>query len=306
MVCAPLSSTNLNPQLTLNNGSPACQKEVLNSVSSNPVVQHDGSASASENLAKRQPKANLHPLKPQPTPRSSGQQESPTSLTETSIQKELEINEDDIAIFKRIVQQITRSDKPLSGLSNTNNLDSPSVTQRGASSAISRLRHTEPRQREDWEYHPLVYEYLLLLREIYRVSQRVYAPVEDGEPTSFQRQEQTSFYREWGVNAGGQISDFIKPPFLLSRPRINHQKLEYCEPKPEEGSDILKDRVNEWILDKLCSSPLDVNLLARTFEKMAGKAQDDWQFDVVAFWHLDGRVKSPTAKPAPSFSLDCE
>jgi hypothetical protein len=31
------------------------------------------------------------------------------------------------------------------------------------------------------------------------------------------------------------------------------------------------------------SSPLDVNLLARTFEQTAGKTQDDWQFDVVAF-----------------------
>jgi hypothetical protein len=103
--------------LTLNNGSPICHKEVLNSVSNDPDAHHDASILAAEDLDKWQSKANLRSSKPQPTPRSSGQQESPTSLIETSIQKELEINEDDISIFKRVVQQIIHSDKPLSDLS---------------------------------------------------------------------------------------------------------------------------------------------------------------------------------------------
>jgi hypothetical protein len=75
--------------LTLNNGSPICHKEVLHSVSSNLDTQHDG---------------NKH-------------HDSPTLSTETPIQKELDVNQDDIAIFKRVVQQIIHSDKPLSPLS---------------------------------------------------------------------------------------------------------------------------------------------------------------------------------------------
>jgi len=150
--------------LTLNNGSPICHKEVLNSVSNNPEVQHDGSTSASGNLDKRQSKANLHSLKPRPTPNPSEHQESLTLLTETSIQKELDFNQDDIAIFKRVVQQIIHSDKPLSDLRDRAP-DSPTVTESGASSAISGHDHVETREIEDLDYHPLIDEYLSKFKE---------------------------------------------------------------------------------------------------------------------------------------------
>jgi hypothetical protein len=294
-------------------------------------------------------------------------------LTETSIQKELEINEDDISIFKRVVQPIIHSDKPLSGLGNTNNLDSPSVTQRGASSSISRLRHTESRQMEDWDYTPLVYEYLSLLKEKDRVSKRLHDLVnektglekeqeaqlrfglaldptdqdrlgeveilrdklaqeiklldkdiestrlecfsmglidEDLEPIEFfQKQEQAAFRHEWDLDPEDQISDFIKYPLLLPGPRRIRMKSEGYELIPEERSDITTSRINKWMLDRLRSSPLEVNLLARTFEGIVGKAQGDWQSSVLQLWHKDGTVntvKKSTAKIAPSLSLDFE
>jgi hypothetical protein len=85
-------------------------------------------------------------------------------LTEASIQKELDVNQDDITIFKRVVQQIDHSDKPLSDLSD-NTPDSPTVAQSGASSAISSNGHVETREIEDWDYHPYVDEYLSKLKD---------------------------------------------------------------------------------------------------------------------------------------------
>jgi hypothetical protein len=58
------------------------------------------------------------------------------------------------------------------------------------------------------------------------------------------------------------------------------------------------------MLDKLRSSPLDVNLLARTFESVAGKTRDEWQLDVLKLWYKDGAgpTKASTAYLAPSLS----
>ena len=60
-----------------------------------------------------------------------------------------------------------------------------------------------------------------------------------------------------------------------------------------------------WILNRLRSSPLELNFLARIFEGTVGeKIQDDWQLSVLKFWHQDGMVTA--ANPAPSLSLDFE
>jgi hypothetical protein len=133
---------------------------------------------------------------------------------------------------------------------------------------------------------------------------------EDLEPIEFfQKQEQAAFRHEWDLDPEDQISDFIKYPLLLPGPRRIRMKSEGYELIPEERSDITTSRINKWMLDRLRSSPLEVNLLARTFEGIVGKAQGDWQSSVLQLWHKDGTVntvKKSTAKIAPSLSLDFE
>ena len=128
---------------------------------------------------------------------------------------------------------------------------------------------------------------------------------EDGEPSTFQHREQ--YYFSGDVNPEGQISDFLKHPLLLLLPdeKMTPEHVVGFEPKSNERSDITMNRINEWMLGKLFSSPLEVNLLARTFEGTVGKkTQDDWQLSVLKFWHQDGMVTA--ANPAPSLSLDFE
>jgi hypothetical protein len=126
---------------------------------------------------------------------------------------------------------------------------------------------------------------------------------EDGEPSTFQHREQ--YYFSGDVNPEGQISDFVKYPLLLLPARMTDEHVVDFEPKSNERSDITMNRINEWMLGKLFSSPLEVNLLARTFEGTVGKmTQDDWQLSVLKFWHQDGMVTA--ANPAPSLSLDFE
>jgi hypothetical protein len=88
--------------LTLNDGSSICHKEIPNSVSNTPNGHLEASTPGPEDPDKQHLKANFGSSKPQPRFKSSKAQETPPSLTETSIQKELDVNLDDIAIFKRI------------------------------------------------------------------------------------------------------------------------------------------------------------------------------------------------------------
>ena len=130
---------------------------------------------------------------------------------------------------------------------------------------------------------------------------------EDGQPSTFQRREQ--FYFRGDVNSEGQISDFLKHPLLLLLPdeKMTPEHVVGFEPKSNERSDITMSRINEWMLDRLCSSPLEVNLLARTFEGTVGKkTQDDWQLSVLKLWYEDGAgpAEGCTAYPVSSLSLD--
>jgi hypothetical protein len=347
MVCILLSSTTLNLYLTLKIGSPVCRKEVLNSVLKNPNMQHDERSLVIDGRDKI-PRA---PLKPQPKPKSSGQHESVIPLTETSINNEFEVSSTDIAVFKRVVQQIIHSDKPLTRLRNANSLDSPTVTQTRASSTISTNSSLEFRQTLYKDYHPKVAEYLSKLRDKGLLSERIDELVsekaaleverdarlrigftldpddevfleevdtvldglaeklehlereeadmrqecfawglvfEDGEPTSFQYQEQLAFNHEedMRLNTNDHASDYIKYPLLLRHPGVGFNNL--FDPKLNKELDETTYRINQWMLLQLRSSPLDVNLLARTFEGIVGKTQDDWQTAVLKLWHEDG------------------
>jgi hypothetical protein len=164
--------------LTFEIGSPVCRKEVLNFVLKNPKVQDDG-RSLVANGRDKIPRAPSHilvglpPLKPQTKPKNSGQHESPISLTETSIDNEFEVNDTDIAVFKRVVQQIINSDKPLAGLRNANSLDLPTVTQTKASSSILTNFSLEFWQTAGRDYHPKVTKYLSKLGDKDLLSERI-------------------------------------------------------------------------------------------------------------------------------------
>ena len=112
---------------------------------------------------------------------------------------------------------------------------------------------------------------------------------EDGEPTNFERREQFTFRGE--VDAQNQNSEYVKYPLLLLRRRgVKHEEAVEFEPRPDEKSDTTSSRINEWMLEKLRMSVLDVNLLARTFEAWVGGINDEWQLSVLKLWYKDGTI----------------
>jgi hypothetical protein len=114
---------------------------------------------------------------------------------------------------------------------------------------------------------------------------------EDGEPTNFQRREQFWFRGE--VDPQNQESEYVKyPHLLLPRRGVKHEEAVEFEPKPDERSDTTTSRINEWMLEKLRISVLDVNLLARTFEAWVGGINDEWQFSVLKLWYKDGTIRA--------------
>jgi hypothetical protein len=113
---------------------------------------------------------------------------------------------------------------------------------------------------------------------------------EDGEATNFQRQEQFSFRGE--VDPQNQKSEYVKYPLLLLRSGVKLEEALEFEPGPDERSDTTTSRINEWMLEKLRMSVLDVNLLARTFEAWVGGINDEWQFSVLKLWYKDGTIEA--------------
>jgi len=110
---------------------------------------------------------------------------------------------------------------------------------------------------------------------------------EAGRPTEFETQEQQSFVGD--VDAGAETSEYVKFPLLLPQPGIQRQMKFDAGPIPEESSYSPGDHINQWLLHQLRSSPLDVNLLARTFEKEFGHIENkNWQSNVLNFWYKDG------------------
>jgi hypothetical protein len=115
---------------------------------------------------------------------------------------------------------------------------------------------------------------------------------ENGEPKDFQTQEQEAFAGDVDLDAKGQTSDYVKFPNLLPQPGTKDMKFKASAPSPEEQSEGAGDHVNQWLLHTLRSSPLDVNLLARTFEAQVGSFEaQKWEMDVRNHWYRDGAVK---------------
>jgi hypothetical protein len=120
---------------------------------------------------------------------------------------------------------------------------------------------------------------------------------EDGEPLSFEEQERKTFIAD-EVDPGSEISDFVKFPRLLNNPGSKEDLLP-DPPIPQddtraeelfEKTQDPSDRINSWLLQTLRSSPLDVNLLFRTFQDTVDFVLEGekWQFKVLMFWYHDG------------------
>jgi hypothetical protein len=125
---------------------------------------------------------------------------------------------------------------------------------------------------------------------------------EDGEPLDFERQERQTFIED-DVDAGTEKSDFVKFPRLLQNPGNKEAQLpDPIIPQADNDKENIhetqdpNDRINDWLLKTLRSSPLDVNLLVRTFESLVGHIieSERWQFDVLQVWYNDGSKEMAT------------
>lgn len=113
---------------------------------------------------------------------------------------------------------------------------------------------------------------------------------EDGEPKDFQTQEQEAFVED--VDAKGQKSEYLKFPNLLLKQGTRDLKFKASAPRPGEQSEGAGDHINQWLLHNLRTSPLDVGLLARTFEADFGRIEGQkWESDVRDHWYKDGTIK---------------
>ena len=111
---------------------------------------------------------------------------------------------------------------------------------------------------------------------------------DNGNPTGLEVQEGKTL--EEDVDAGRELSEFVKFPLLIS-----HQRAQQASSfKSVSGTPhSTGDEINQWLLDQLLSSSLYVNLLARTYENEYGHIEsEDWQLDVLALWYEDGTRKS--------------
>jgi hypothetical protein len=116
---------------------------------------------------------------------------------------------------------------------------------------------------------------------------------ENGEPKDFQTQEKEAFAED--VDAKGQESEYIKFPTLLPHPGTKDMKFKASAPRPGEQSGGAGDHINQWLLHSLRSSPLDVYLLAKTFEEKVGNFEaHKWESDVRDHWYKDGAIKDAT------------
>lgn len=111
---------------------------------------------------------------------------------------------------------------------------------------------------------------------------------ENDEPTDLVTQEKLYFREEKDLNAQ-ETSEYVKYPLLLPRQGIRDGAGENeVEEAPDGKSNDTTNRINRWLFDKLRSSPLEVRLLASTFQHVGGgKTNDRWQSLVLDFWFRD-------------------
>lgn len=125
---------------------------------------------------------------------------------------------------------------------------------------------------------------------------------ENDEPTSLISQEKGHFSDEEGLRTGNTISEYVKFPVLLPRPGGKLEVDVDIDSLLLEPDEVKHNRVNQWLLDNLRSSPLEVRLLASTFEDLRGEPTERWQFYVLSVWYKDGTKTSSAAIQAYSSS----
>lgn len=104
------------------------------------------------------------------------------------------------------------------------------------------------------------------------------------EAIDFQGREQIAFIND-GLDVQDKVSEYVKYPNLLPKPGY---KTELVYGKFDTDADCTTGYINHWLLDKLRGSPLEVNLLASTYEGETGKMTDTWETSVLSLWHDDG------------------
>jgi hypothetical protein len=124
------------------------------------------------------------------------------------------------------------------------------------------------------------------------------------EPTTLMSQEETHFKEEKDLNPENNVSEYAKYPVLLPRPGSRQEVEVDMESLVASKNDQPQSRVNQWLLQQLRSSPLDVRLLASLFEdEGGGETNDRWQFYVLSVWFTDDTLSGTTALEAYSSSL---
>jgi hypothetical protein len=131
----------------------------------------------------------------------------------------------------------------------------------------------------------------------------------DGEPLDLADTERDIFKDEAEVYSGTHVSEYARYPILLPKPLVDTEVLNEDVPDPGETKFTLGGMVNKWMLDRLRTSALEVNLLARTYEIEAkGKeTSEKWQLSVLKLWYRDGTIgiaadSSSVSTPATYFS----
>jgi hypothetical protein len=127
----------------------------------------------------------------------------------------------------------------------------------------------------------------------------------DGEPlVDFESRERVTLTGA-NVDCQGEMSEYVKYPTLLPvpAPELKPEELHKLIMKSDAEPDNPAGRVNFWLLHRLRSSALDVNLLASIFEAIHGKTSDQWEFSVLSLWFADATAATTSELPVYKSTL---
>jgi len=121
-------------------------------------------------------------------------------------------------------------------------------------------------------------------------------------PREFQWQVQHISSQEDGVDPGSQVSVYVKFPILIMQPGIEpNETKQQQSPQRDDTYNPTMSRINEWLLQKVRSSPLDVVLLASIFDQdcgsFSGRLDEQRQLQVLRFWYEDSTM-TMAARPS--------
>ena len=325
-------------------GSPICQKEVLHSVLDKPNKDLAMTRSAPKDIGNKQAELDFrtarypkHILKPN----LSGQQRSTASLEDGATSEEPEANEEEIAIFKRVVQQIVQFHEPPSDVamdlhplvnSYISQIQRVKLRRENLEQLVKQRQELQEKKRrqnsmgfaddaQDQKWLDIsknieqTLDTLVLLEE--KASQlkqdclsRGLVEEDDGSLIDFPGHVQRCFFDEEDLDQGDRYSEYVKFPMLLVNPAAFSRQL-LPEPHPNGTPDLYisihastkEDIINQWLLHSLRSSALNVYQLEGAHQEIMGQIAtgQSWQKDVLTFWYQDGTDR-PTFSPTLSES----